>query len=982
MKKNVAFFGLVLALVLVGCQSPVTQTNASEEGTIVLQIQTGARLLVPGVSLSFDKYRINLTSLNVVLPTVIDSVNPTGLLTRSLTPGNYNLEIEAVNAQALVIARGAVDFTVESGKTHELSLVLNPASGNGSLVLSADFSNLGLTTPSLTGSLTPVVVVQGGPANYPLTFTVANNAATANRGDIPAGYYTLSVNLKEGVTSKAIGFETVLVVAGASTTGGVSFNLKDGKFVASVAMGAPLNVVEVLAPPSISLTPAGGEVTQTQIVTVTVDSKGLPITALTWSVDGGAAQPITGTTFTVDATSWTSGAQKAVSVSVTTKGGTTSIGPYNFLKKNVNYTTPDSLGALYTPSSTTFRIWSPDNSNVQVDVNGQTHTMLKRLDFNGYTDVYEVVVQGDLKLKDYQFKINGKNVRDPYGFMVKPNENVNIVMDMKAIEPVGGWVPAPVLEHRTDAIIYEVHIRDFTQSDTWNGTSANRGRFLGMVETGTTYQNVVTGIDHLKEMGVTHVQILPFYDFATPHYNWGYDPKNWNVPEEQYSAAYAANPTDYEGRVREVMTMVNEFHKNGIRVVMDVVYNHTFGNEMFQDISMKYYTGNNDSGTGNGINTGTPMVSRLIQDSQEFWAGVYRVDGFRHDLLGIFHTDEVRKWGQRLNNEAFPDRNLVIYGEPWNGYYGDPQESQKVRYGSVHTLKDVNIGVFNGGFREAIKGQSDDPHNGYMFNDFTHSKVDGGWSIYDGVRGSPYVQGDGNSGTTWGRNYAASPAQTINYITAHDNFGLWDRAYIGTATNVSQNNSKQVLGFTPPANLDYPKRVVRFGMGIIFTSQGLSFTHAGEEMLRTKTKDGNISVADNWRFGASGGTHNTYNSPDSYNMIRWNWKVENAANYKYFKDLIAIRKANAGLRMRTNDEIAQRMTVSRPTAFGGQVITSHIQHPEGVLFVVYNSGTNQNIALPAGTWTKIADTNGASNVTGQTGTVSCEGTAVTIFKKQ
>jgi len=646
-------------------------------------------------------------------------------------------------------------------------------------------------------------------------------------------------------------------------------------------------------------------------------------------------------------------------------------------------TVPNTLGALYTPAETVFRIWSPDHSNVAVFTNGQLYPMSLRSNFNGYTEVYEVVVPEDLKLQEYQFRINGIPVRDPYGKMVKPGENVNIVMDMDSIEPVGGWVGAPALDHRTDTQIYEVHIRDFTQHSTWNGSEANRGKFLGMVEEGTTYQGVATGLDHLKELGVTHIQILPFYDFATPHYNWGYDPMNWNVPEEQYSAVYAQNPYDYEGRVREVMTMINEFHRHGFRVIMDVVYNHTYGDEMFEDITTQYYTGNNDSGTGNGINTGVPMVSRLIQDSQEHWVTNYNVNGFRHDLMGIYHTEEVRKWGHYLDNETFPDRNLVIFGEPWNGYWGDPEEGQKVRYGSTILLSDVHIGVFNGGFREAIKGQSDEPAGAYMFNKFSHHKVDGGWSIFDGMRGSPHEWGGPHSGSTWGRNYAGQPAQSVNYISAHDNFGLWDRVYIELASNVVQNGSKQVMSFTPPTDLTYGKRIVNFGMGIIYTSQGISFTHAGDEFLRTKTMDANITDASAWRYGQHGGTHNTYNSPDSFNMIRWNWKVENQATFEYFRDLIEIRNNHPGLRMRTNQDIAQYLNVSRPAEFGGQVITGHITYPGDThnLFIVYNSGGNHFVPLPPGNWSMIANAQGAVNQPGQSGWIVAEGTAVTIFSQ-
>lgn len=257
---------------------------------------------------------------------------------------------------------------------------------------------------------------------------------------------------------------------------------------------------------------------------------------------------------------------------------TTYVGPPT---TTIQSTSVFKLGAIYSPTQTIFRIWSPDYSNVKVYLDGQEHTCNKISNFDGYTDIYEATVSGNHKLKEYQFRINGKGVRDPYGVMVKAGTNNNIVMDMSSITPTGGWASKPTLTNREDSIVYEVHVRDFT-IDSSSGVSSNKkGKFTGMTETGTTHSGVKTGIDHLKELGVTHVQILPFYDFATTMYNWGYDPVNYNIPEDQYSET----PNDYENRVREVKNMINEYHKNGIRVIMDVVYNHTFGDEMFKDIT-------------------------------------------------------------------------------------------------------------------------------------------------------------------------------------------------------------------------------------------------------------------------------------------------------------------------------------------------------------------------------------------------------------
>lgn len=653
----------------------------------------------------------------------------------------------------------------------------------------------------------------------------------------------------------------------------------------------------------------------------------------------------------------------------------------------------ETLGAVYSADSTTFSIWSPDHSDVKVSVNGTEHNMSKVADFAGYNNVYQVTVSGDLHLAQYTFKINGNQVRDPYGKMAKPGtgdyEAVNIVMDMSETDPVGGWAARPALIEREDAIIYEMHVRDFTIDSSSGVSAGNHGKFAGLVEAGTTYNGVKTGIDHLKELGVTHVQLLPVYDYATCDglpdsnacYNWGYDPRNFNIPEDRYSKV----PTNYEERAREFKTMVNEFHKAGIRVIMDVVYNHTYNKAMFENISGQYYTATDLSGTGNSVNTNIPMVSRLVQDSLEYWVDEYNIDGFRFDLIGIFNYADAQQWGKNINDK-FAERNILMYGEPWNGYASDPDFTDdygnilRVRYGTTHNMVDGHVGVFNGAYREAIKGKNDTPECAFMCNNMDNGNVADGWGIYDGMKGSPYDPNDSRNGE-WFRNFAADPEQTINYISAHDNFGLWDKTYLAFATNVSQNSSHQIEWLTPPADLGYAKRVVNFGMGMVLTSQGIPFIHSGDEFLRTKTNNQDISNPSAWNYGEHGGTHNTYNAPDSFNAIHWGNKIANAGTFEYFKTLINLRRSHAGMRMNTNQEIAQHMVVDRPDTYGGHVVSAYITYPEDNqnLYIVYNNGNNVDITLPSGSWTKVADANGETSVSGLSGTAVVEGTSVTIF---
>lgn len=641
--------------------------------------------------------------------------------------------------------------------------------------------------------------------------------------------------------------------------------------------------------------------------------------------------------------------------------------------------TPTRLGAYYTKKQTSFSIWSPDSSDVTVTVKPvggteQTYTCAKGFSVDGdYPDsanIYGVTVEGDLNLAEYQFYVGKVAVRDPYGKMIKYDGNqqksgtqasgtengfsytsylgptVNIVMNMEETEPLNGWAECPALENRNDAIVYEVHVGDFTSDSTWIGTESNRGKFPGMVESGTTYKSgsttVTTGLDHLKELGVTHVQLLPMYDFATKHnttlndiYNWGYDPVNYNVPEDRYSTC----PGDYVERIREVKEMINEFHKNGIRVIMDVVYNHTFSKDVFSGISGKYYTSTDLSGCGNSTNTGVSMVSRMIRDSLEYWADEYNIDGFRFDLIGIYHTSAVKKWGEYLNNTKFPERNLLMYGEPWNGYSNDPEEGAKIRMSAVSILGNVHVGVFNGKFRQSLKGANDTSKMGYIFNENEDDGTAYAANIAVGLKGSGISldkNGCSDTSGTWTRFFTVTPDQSINYMFAHDNLCFWDKIKAAGSEKVS-----------------YGARIVKFGHGILLVSQGIPFIHAGDEFLRTKEKGAGSAMS-----------HNSYMAGIETNSIDWSLKVTNKSVSDYHSELIALRKAHDGFRNRNG---------VGTTETSGNAVIYKVSDTDGTkLCVVVNPGAN--ISSPV-SGTTIFDINGASPSSSE-----CEGTAVTIIK--
>ncbi|GAA5180335.1 hypothetical protein GCM10025771_24590 [Niveibacterium umoris] len=611
-----------------------------------------------------------------------------------------------------------------------------------------------------------------------------------------------------------------------------------------------------------------------------------------------------------------------------------------------------TLGADWSATKTVFSLWSPDKTDVKLQLDGVSYPMKRVADYNGYTDVYQVSVAGNQHLKKYSFLVNGVSVRDPYGKMVEPNTNNDIVMDMSTSALTAGWSARPALTNREDAIIYETHVRDFTISANSGVSAANKGKFLGMVAAGTTFNGVKTGIDHLKELGVTHVQLMPVYDFGscplvtdTACYNWGYDPRNYNVPEERYSLT----PFDYVNRAKEFKQMVDAFHKAGIRVVMDVVYNHTFAKEMFDPITSKYYTATDLSGTGNSIDADQPMVSRMIQDSLEYWAREYNIDGFRFDLIGIFSYAEVQKWADNLNTK-FPDRNLLIYGEPWNGYASDPKDAQRVRLGTVGRIAGSHVGVFNPKFREAIKGAND--NGGCNAGDcFAFNANPDTWRIQVGSRGAIRATKDANiTIDTWDPMFAMDPEQSINYVSAHDNLTLRDKILAWATLN----------GVT---NASYLRRIQDFANGTVLTAQGIPFLHGGEELLRTK-----------------GGDANSYASPDSVNQINWQWKVDNADVFAYYKQMVNLRKATPALRLTSWDAISSCVTTTRPRY--GVVVNTISGCGVADTIVIENSSDNYTHTLPAGTWTVKAEKSDAA-VAPRTvsGTVVAEGTAVTVLTK-
>jgi pullulanase len=549
--------------------------------------------------------------------------------------------------------------------------------------------------------------------------------------------------------------------------------------------------------------------------------------------------------------------------------------------------------------------------------------------------VYQTVVAGDLKNQVYQFAVGGRVVPDPYARMAVPGSTEGVVVDLAGVAPTGGWVATPPLANREDAVIYELNVREFTIDPSSGVSPAMRGKYRGLVQTGGTSNGVRTGIDHLKELGVTTVQLMPIQDFATTVPNWGYDPLYYNVPEEQYSQATAP-----EDRIREFKDMVNGFHRNGIRVVLDVVFNHTASKDVLQGITGQYYTATDLAGCcGNSLDDSRPMVSRMIRDSLEMWVRDYNVDGFRFDLMGIFHHDQVASWGTYLN-ATYPGRTLQLYGEPWIGGANPADESSFARYGTTPAMSAGRIGVFNGAYRDVVKGGTKDRVLGYMGGAANAS------AVATGTRGSPLAtKSNAVLSNLWDSAFAYDPEQTINYVSVHDDLNLWDKiTYAGVAG-----------GATGRAG-----QMDRFAAGIVLTSQGVPLIAEGDEFLRSKVVNADYATA-----------MNSYNAPDAVNAVHWGDKVTNAGVFAYYRAAIALRKATPALRLTSWDEIVAKQTVG----ITGSVVTSVIN---ATVVVVNNPGsTAVTAALPAGSWTKVLDATGAVSTTN----TSADPLAVTVFVK-
>ncbi|MFW5648249.1 MAG: type I pullulanase [Candidatus Alkaliphilus sp. MAG34] len=525
----------------------------------------------------------------------------------------------------------------------------------------------------------------------------------------------------------------------------------------------------------------------------------------------------------------------------------------------------DDLGITYTPTETKFRVWAPGRKNIEVllyeDWEGEKKEVFKMDKMQD--GVHQCTIKGDLNGKYYTYLVETLyEVTDPYSVASSLDSKRSAIVDLEQTNP-DGWAvhKIPPRIWKCEEIIYELHVKDFTYHPS-SGVK-DGGKYLGLCEEGTSYNGLSTGLDHLKELGITCVHLMPVYDFLTVeedkkcfhcnyNYNWGYDPVLYNVPE----GSYATVPEDPKNRIFELKTLIMKLHEAGIKVIMDVVYNHTYLTEdsNFNILCPNYYyrlnedgSFSNGSGCGNELATEKPMVRKFILDSIKFWLKEYKIDGFRFDLMALIDKDTMREIVAYLKSIK---RDIIIYGEPWAaGATVLPHDKMSAR----GIQDDLDIAVFNDDYRDAVRGDRDGYARGFSQGNMKH-KID----VETGIIGGFYD----------------FPHRTINYVNSHDNLILYDKM-------------KKTFQFSPEEEIIMYNK---FALSILFTSQGIPFIHAGNEFLRTKYMN-----------------DNSYCSSISVNQIDWSLKDRNVDFYNYVKDLIEIRKTHKEFTMVNPAEIRRKI---------------------------------------------------------------------------
>lgn len=595
---------------------------------------------------------------------------------------------------------------------------------------------------------------------------------------------------------------------------------------------------------------------------------------------------------------------------------------YKYLGKIIDQISHDSvfvernyysgkLGAIYDAKQTEFKLWAPTASQVELLIYDGHYGVVKEsivMERIEEDRVFSTTILGDQHGLTYRYRLTFFDGRvnytnDPYAKAVTVNGQRSVVVDLTRTNPDNWGNRMPAMDDLSQSIIYELHLRDFTIDEDSGVT--HKGKFIGAIEENTTNSNnSPTGIDYLTMLGITHVEFLPLFDYKTvdeteeetKDYNWGYDPQNYGAPEGSYST----NAYDPFTRIKEMKQMIQAFHDKGIRVIMDVVYNHVYevDNHSFHLTVPGYFFRYNDSGqftNGTGVGNDTAseryMMRKYIVDSVTYWAKEYHIDGFRFDLMGIHDTTTMNEVRQALDEI---DSSILLFGEGWDLY--TPLSANTVANHNNAVFM-PRIGQFNDGLREALKGNDFDASARGFINGAWHMEQKLAQNVLAGVDFGSYND----------------PLQVIQYVEAHDNFTLYDRLRA--------------------ADPDIEENIIikrhELATSIILLSQGIPFLHAGQEFLRTKK-----------------GVRDSYNKPDRINKIDWKRQDQYSESVEYVRNVIRLRQLEPLFRMTTYEEIKDRVKVIRADY---QIVQLEYKADDYTLHVTFNGQANVlNVPLKKG----------------------------------
>lgn len=620
---------------------------------------------------------------------------------------------------------------------------------------------------------------------------------------------------------------------------------------------------------------------------------------------------------------------------------------------NEKYNYDGELGVIYSKNSSEFKLWAPLAEQVELVLYGKDYNALESnktiIKMNRENrGVWRVKIDEDLSGEYYNYLVrnNGKTYEsvDPYAKAVSINGEKSMVIDMESTNPKG-WSndKKPILNDVTDSIIYEAHIRDLTKDEASGVITELRGKYIGAVLENSKIKgtSITTGLDHLKELGITHIHLLPVFDYGSiderydspDNYNWGYDPQNYNVPEGSYST----NP--YEGAVRisEFKEMVYRFHQAGIRVVMDMVYNHTYNLESPLNITVpgyyyrkdKYGCYSNGSGCGNETASERYMFRKYMIDSVLYWTKEYHIDGFRFDLMGLHDLETMRIIRNELNKV---DKSIIMYGEGWTCYDTPLNINESAVKNNICKFDDLQIAAFSDDARDSIKGS--------VFLKESLGFVNGGDNYEESIKYTICASTKHDeidlSKVVYSKSFWANePYQTITYDSAHDNNTLFDKLRM----SCKDENEEELL------------KMNKLAAAIVLTSQGISFLHEGEEFARVKENlQGEI-------------IENSYNSSDYTNELKWLRKQRYIDLFNYYKGLIKLRKEYKAFRMNSNKEIQNNISfMAKGNEFKDEHMVGYFINIEDYndsyskIAVIFNANKyNVEVDLNEGEWNVLVD---------------------------